>query len=148
MGSEMCIRDRYLNRVFLGTAHGVESASQSYFGKSVDELTIAEGALLAGLVQRPSGYAPHKSENLPAAKGRQQYVLERMLEDGVINQEELDAAFREPLALIHREKSLNHVAAPYFVEYVRKWAQKKYGDRLFSGGLNIHTTLSLSLIHI
>ncbi len=136
------ILEMYLNRVFLGTAHGVESASQSYFGKSVDELTIAEGALLAGLVQRPSGYAPHKSENLPAAKGRQQYVLERMLEDGVINQEELDAAFREPLALIHREKSLNHVAAPYFVEYVRKWAQKKYGDRLFSGGLNIHTTLS------
>jgi penicillin-binding protein 1A len=131
----------YLNQVYLGHgAYGVEAAADVYFGKRVDHLTIAEGAMLAGLVQGPSVYSPHV--NMAKARERQLYVLERMRADGHITEAQRQAAIREPLAIIDNERPLNHVGAPYFVEQIRKWATREFGEKdVLYGGLRIYTTL-------
>ncbi|MBI4510081.1 MAG: PBP1A family penicillin-binding protein [Deltaproteobacteria bacterium] len=133
----------YLNHVYLGHgAYGVQAAAEVYFGKDVEHLTIAEAALLAGLPKAPSKFSPYN--DYPRARERQAYVLKRMLEDEFISATQEEAARKEPLALISREHPLNHVAAPYFVEHVRRWAAERYGDRnLIDGGLRIYTTLDM-----
>lgn len=135
------ILEMYLNRVYLGHgSYGIQAASQGYFGKEIEELNIAEAAMLAGLVQRPSDYSPLR--HLSKAKSRQQYVLERMRIDGYISRSQELAAQAQAIALIDNEVPLNHLAAPYFVEHVRKWATKTLGhDQLYYGGLRIYTTL-------
>ena len=131
----------YLNHAYLGHgAYGVQAAAEVYFGKDVDHLTIAEGALLAGLVQAPSRYSPHR--NLPAARARQEYVLGRMFSDGFITDAEHVTAIAEPIAIIDDDMPLNHVAAPYFVEHVRRWATQQFGNRrVLHAGLRIYTSL-------
>ncbi len=132
----------YLNHAYLGHgAYGVQAGAEVYFGKDVDHLTVAEGALLAGLVQAPSRYSPHR--NLAAARARQEYVLERMFRDGFVSDAELASAIAEPIAIIDDDMPLNHVAAPYFVEHVRRWATQQFGHRsVFHGGLHIYTSLN------
>jgi len=139
------ILERYLNGVYLGHgAHGVQAAAEIYFGKDVDHLTVAEGAMLAGLVQRPTDYSPH--HNMKAARARQSYVIERMRQDGYISDGEARAALAEPIAVIAAEAPLNHVAAPWFVEHVRRWAQARLSSRsVFHGGLRIYTTLDMRM---
>jgi penicillin-binding protein 1A len=130
----------YLNHVYLGHgAYGVAAAAQTYFGKEVEDLTIAEASLLAGLVASPTKYAPHR--NMQLARERQKYVLGHMVEDQYISQAEYEAALAEPIALVD-ESDINHLASPYFVEYVRKLATKRYGNsELFRGGLRFYSTL-------
>ncbi|MEZ4366870.1 MAG: PBP1A family penicillin-binding protein [Kofleriaceae bacterium] len=130
----------YLNHVYLGAgAYGVGAAAEAYFGKDVENLTIAEAALLAGVVAAPSKYAP--TTNIAAARVRQREVLRRMNEDGYISLEELASARAEGIALV-REGDVNHLAAPYFVEHLRKQATHAYGNKaLFKGGLRFYTTL-------
>jgi len=130
----------YLNHVYLGHgAYGVAAAAKSYFGKEVEDVTIAEAAILAGLVKAPTLYAPHR--NMPAARQRQREVLRAMLDYNYISHAEYDAAIAEPLALVD-ESDLNHLASPYFVEHIRKVATARYGNRgLFKGGLKFYSTL-------
>jgi len=132
----------YLNQVYLGEgAYGVAAAAEIYFGKQVDHLTVAEAALLAGLVQAPARYSPHT--DLAAARARQLYVLGRMHEDGYITTAQLDAARAEPLAIIDDSRPLNSVSAPYFVEHVRRWAVHEFGEEaVLHGGLRIYSTLN------
>ena len=139
------ILEIYLNRVYLGHgAHGVQAAAETYFGKDVDHLTVAESALLAGLVQRPAAYDPMR--NLKLARWRQSYVIERMRKDGYISNGEARAALAEPLALVEDDTPLNHVAAPYFVEQIRKWVEARFGEKsVFNGGLRIYTTLDMRM---
>jgi penicillin-binding protein 1A len=139
------ILQRYLNGVYLGHgAYGVQAAAEVYFGKDVDHLTVAEGALLAGLVQRPTDYSPHK--NMRAARVRQSYVLERMRRDGYVSDSVARAALAEPLAIVSDEVPLNYVAAPYFVEEVRRWVQARFGTRsVFYGGMRVYTTLDMRM---
>jgi penicillin-binding protein 1A len=141
--SKSNILEMYLNRVYLGRgAYGVQAAADAYFGKDVSHLTLGEATLLAGLVQRPSDYSPHR--NLEAARSRQSYVLDRMLRDGYISELQLQAAQGELLALVPDDRELNDLAAPHFVEHVRRWASRRYGhDSIFYGGLRIYTTLQL-----
>ena len=124
----------YLNHVYLGHgAYGVGAAAETYFGKEVEDLTIAEAAMLAGLVASPTKYAPHR--NMQLARERQRYVLGHMREDQYISDAEYEAALAEPIALVD-ESDLNHLASPYFVEHVRQLATKRYGNtELFRGGL-------------
>lgn len=131
----------YLNHVYLGHgAYGVEAGAEVYFGKSVEHLTVAEAALLAGLVQAPSRYAP--THDFEAARRRQRYVLDRMHADGYLTTAERAQSLAEPLALISSDRPLNHVAAPYFVEHVRQWAVRRFDPgSVLHGGLRIHTTL-------
>jgi penicillin-binding protein 1A len=139
------ILERYLNRVYLGHgAYGVQAAAEIYFGKDVDQLTVAEGAMLAGLVKAPTDYSP--LINMPRARERQRYVIGRMRDDGYLSDGEARAARDEPLAIVDDEVPLNHVAAPYFVEHVRQWAQDRFGTRsVFYGGLRIYTTLDMRM---
>ena len=139
------ILERYLNGVYLGHgAYGVQAAAEVYFGKDVDHLTVGEGAVLAGLVQRPTDYSPH--HNMRAARHRQAYVLERMRQDGYISDAALRAAVAEPLAIVSDEVPVNYVAAPYFLEQVRRWMQARFGIRsVFYGGMRVYTTLDMRM---
>ncbi|HEU4727388.1 MAG TPA: transglycosylase domain-containing protein, partial [Kofleriaceae bacterium] len=130
----------YLNHVYLGHgAYGVGAAAETYFGKDVEDLTIAEAAMLAGLVASPTKYAPHR--NMKLARDRQRYVLGHMRDDHFISDAEYQAALAEPIALVD-ESDLNHLASPYFVEHVRQLATRRYGNRdLFRGGLKFYSTL-------
>ena len=133
----------YLNRVYLGRgAHGVQAAAEAYFGKDVAHLTLGEASLLAGLVQRPSDYAP--TTNLEAARTRQDYVLSRMVNDGAVSELQATTAKSELLAFVPDDVPLNDLAAPHFVEHVRRWVTKRFGhNSVFYGGLRIYTTLDI-----
>ncbi|CAN5744463.1 PBP1A family penicillin-binding protein [soil metagenome] len=130
----------YLNHIYLGHgAYGVGAAAQTYFGKEVEDLTVAEAAMLAGLVASPTKYAPHR--NMALARERQRYVLGHMREDKYLSDAEYQAALDEPIALVD-ESDLNHLASPYFVETIRQLATKRYGNsELFKGGLKFYSTL-------
>lgn len=134
----------YLNHIYLGHgAYGVGAAAQTYFGKEVEDLTVAEAAMLAGLVASPTKYAPHR--NMALARERQRYVLGHMREDKYLSDAEYQAALDEPIALVD-ESDLNHLASPYFVETVRQLATKRYGNRdLFKGGLKFYSTLDTGM---
>jgi penicillin-binding protein 1A len=130
----------YLNHIYLGHgAYGVAAAANTYFGKEVEDLTVAEAAMLAGLVASPTKYAPHR--NMQLARDRQRYVLGHMREDKYISDAEYEAALAEPISLVD-DSDLNHLASPYFVEHVRQVATKRYGNHdLFRGGLKFYATL-------
>jgi len=133
----------YLNNIYLGNgAYGVEAAAESYFNKPVEQLNLAEMALMAGLVKAPSRYSPVNS--LKRAKDRQAYVLTRMTELGLISQEQREKALRIPLKIQSRE-SAYFSKAPYFTEFIRHQVERKYGkEKLYQEGLRIYTTLDLS----
>jgi penicillin-binding protein 1A len=133
----------YLNHIYLGSgAYGVAAAAQEYFGKNVESLSLAEAALLAGLPQAPSRYSPFK--HWPRAKARQRYVLERMASVHFVSIEEAVAAAREPIALASRKGSF--MAAPYYVEHVRRLLDEKYGETaLYALGLRVQTALNLNM---
>lgn len=134
----------YLNHIYLGHgAYGVGAAAQTYFGKEVEDLTVAEAAMLAGLVASPTKYAPHR--NMQLARERQRYVLGHMREDKYLSDAEYQAALDEPIALVD-ESDLNHLASPYFVESVRQLATKRFGNSdLFKGGLKFYSTLDTGM---
>jgi len=133
----------YLNQVYLGSgAYGVEAAAHIYFGKTVDQLTLGEGAMLAGLPQAPSKYSPFL--NPTRAKERRLHSLKRMVEEGYISRDEMEAADNEPI--VTRPTRFISSKAPYFVEYIRQYLEEKYGpETLYRGGLNIYTTLNLKM---
>lgn len=137
------ILEMYLNYIsYGGTSVGIESASQSYFGKSAKDLTIAEAALLAGLPQAPSRYSPFGSDPTQA-KQRQLEVLRRMYEDGYITKLQQDEAAAETL---NYALSKTDIQAPHFVFYVRDKLYEKYGvETVEKGGLRVTTTLDLDL---
>jgi penicillin-binding protein 1A len=132
----------YLNQIYLGHgSYGVAVAADNYFGKSVEQLNLAECALLAGLVQAPSKTSPLQHPQL--AKRRQEYVLNRMAEEGFISPEQLTKAFQTPIRLVNKPLAIQE-RAPHFVQHVRKYIEDKYGkDALLKGGLKVYTTLDL-----
>lgn len=130
----------YLNHIFFGQqAYGIEAASRTYFGKHVEELNLAEAAILAGLPQAPSRYNPFK--HTEQTKKRQLYVLRRMVEEGFITSEDADIAARLPIVL--RPENLNLPSGvEYFISEVRREMEAKYGQkRLLTEGFTIVTTL-------
>jgi len=133
----------YLNQIYLGEgAYGVEAASRSYFGKGVGELGLAEGALLAGLPKAPTRYSPRTHPDL--AKGRQRYVLRRMVEAGFLSQDEADNAYAAKIVLA--PPSTFRSKAAYFLEQVRMVLAEKYGtESLYRDGLRIYTTIDTRL---
>jgi penicillin-binding protein 1A len=132
----------YLNEIYLGHgAYGVAAAAENYFGKSLEDLSLAESAMLAGLPQAPSKTSPYTHPE--QAKRRQSYVLRRMVEEGFISEKELQDASKFPLKILSRQNpSLEK--APYFVEHVRKYVEEKYGkEALYRKGLQVYTTIDL-----
>jgi len=136
------ILELYLNQIYFGQgAYGVVSAAQTYFGKSLSELTLGEAALLAGLPKSPNNYSPYK--NLEKAKKRQEHVLLRMEEAAFITVEQRLDALTKPLML--RRPGAEQVA-PYFIEHVRQHVMGKYGETMvYKGGLEIFTTLNIEM---
>ncbi|MEQ1570930.1 MAG: transglycosylase domain-containing protein [Myxococcota bacterium] len=138
------ILELYLNSIFFGaSSYGVEAAARSYFGKHVEELSLGEVALLAGLPQRPSEYNPFR--NLPRARERQAYVLGRMVDQGYVTQAEANAALAAPIVL-RPSKNTFLDNAPHFTEHVRRWLVEQLGEEVVNrGGLQVTTTCDLEL---
>lgn len=136
------ILEMYLNTVpYGGTAWGIETASEKYFGKSVKEISLAEAALLAGLPQAPTRYSPFGAHP-EYAKQRQKEVVTRMVEDHYITQKQADEALAEPL----NYKPETGIQAPHFVMYVKEQLVNAYGEAMVErGGLKVTTTLDLDL---
>jgi 1A family penicillin-binding protein len=135
------ILEMYFNQVpYGGTAWGAEAAAQTYFGKSVEELNLAESSFLAGLPQAPTTYSPY-GNNPELWKKRQKDVLTRMVEDGYIGREEAEKAQTEKLVF---EPPRNNIKAPHFVMFVKDLLVEKYGLPVVErGGLNVITTLDI-----
>ena len=133
----------YLNHVYLGHgAYGLASAATAYFGKSVAELTVAEAAMLAALPKAPGNITPLL--DFDRARSRQHYVIDQMRELGFITAAQAEAAASEPLMLVAHTRAMTNVAAPYFVETVRKHVAERYGDEeLLRRGFRIYTTLDM-----
>ncbi|WP_243372841.1 PBP1A family penicillin-binding protein [Geotalea sp. SG265] len=134
----------YLNQIYLGAgSYGVQLAAETYFAKSVENLNLAEMAMLAGLPKAPNTYSPIK--HLDRAKERQSYVLERMVKEGYITQAEADHAKNTPI-VIRSLKKVNGEQSAYFLEQVRIQLEEKYGeDRLYKEGLKIYTTMNAEM---
>jgi penicillin-binding protein 1A len=134
----------YLNQIYLGAgAYGVQLAAETYFGKDVDKLNLAEMAILAGLPKAPNSYSPIK--HYDRAKERQGYVLERMVKEGYITQAEADYAKATPI-VIRPLKRVNADQSAYFLEQVRQQLEEKYGEeRLYKDGLKIYTTMNAEM---
>ena len=130
----------YLNQIYLGHgAYGVATAAENYFGKPVEELNLAESALLAGLPQAPSKNSPYNHPE--QAKRRQAYILHRMVEGGFISYSELIKTLQAPIRLQSAQNPSIEKAA-YFVEHVRRYVEEKYGkEALYKNGLQVYTTI-------
>lgn len=134
----------YLNQIFLGAqSYGVEAASRTYFGKHVQDITIAEAAILAGLPQRPSDYSPYKGWN--AARARQEYVIGQMVSNNFITEAQAKEALAEEVKISSRENKFRS-KAPWFTEHVRRYLVDHYGkDKVLYEGLTVRTTCDLEL---
>ena len=133
------ILEIYMNQIFLGhRAYGFAAASQVYFGKPLKDLTVAEAAMLAGLPKAPSAYNP--ITNPKRARIRQQYIIERMQENGFISAEQARLAKEEPLVL-RRDNGKLPLHAEYLAEMVRQAVFEQYGPETYTRGLTVHTTL-------
>ena len=158
------ILEMYLNEYYFGSgAYGIEEAAQTYFGKSISDVDLAEAAMLAGLPQAPSAYAPNS--DFEAAKTRQKEVLDRMVSQDYITQEEADAAYAEELTIVpwSSEEALNMITDGYekfvdqaleqYAEYAAESVMQERGvsrddaidyirTDLASGGYKIYCTVN------
>ncbi|PPE70261.1 penicillin-binding protein 1A [Caldimonas thermodepolymerans] len=132
------ILELYMNQIYLGQrAYGFAAAAETYFGKELDELTVAEAAMLAGLPKAPSAYNP--IVNPRRAATRQRYIISRMLEHGFITKEQHDAALAEKLT--YRRNVPPPVHAEYVAETARQLIFEQYGEEAYTRGLNVYTTI-------
>ena len=136
------ILEIYMNQIFLGQrAYGFAAASETYFGKPLKDISIAEAAMLAGLPKAPSAYNP--IVNPKRARVRQLYIIERMEENGFITSAQATAAKSEELH-IKTGPDANRIHAEYISETVRQLVFAQYGDQTYTRGLNVYTTLLAS----
>ena len=132
------ILEIYMNQIFLGhKAYGFAAASEVYFGKPLKDITVAEAAMLAGLPKAPSAYNP--INNPRRAKIRQQYIIDRMLENGYITEEQHAQAKSEVLRYRSLSDTTSH--AEYVAEAARQLIFSQYGDEAYSRGLDVYLTL-------
>lgn len=134
------ILELYLNQIYLGRgAYGVAAAAVAYFDKSLNELNLSEYAFLAALPKAPNNYDPER--HAEAAQARRDWVLRRMLEDGVITSAEAEHAAAGPIEVRSRRET-ETVRADFFAEEVRREIVQRYHDQgLYEGGLVVHSTI-------
>ena len=137
------IFDWYLNAIPLGeNCYGVEAASRTYFNKPASDISVAEAAILAAVIQAPSRYSPY-GPNKDTLLSRKDYVIDRMQKVGYLTKEEADQAKEET---INFTESTIPIKAPHFVMYIKKYLDEKYGDDyLKEKGLKVYTTLDWDL---
>ena len=144
MYSKHDILELYLNKVYLGDGlYGVEAAARGYLGKSSSDLTVDEAALLAGLIQSPSTYAP--TVNLERAIARRSVVLQTMVSSRVIDQATADRA-KQSAVRLKNALEIKETFGLYFKEQVRRELVERFGwQRVYRGGLRVFTTLDPDL---
>jgi penicillin-binding protein 1A len=137
------ILELYFNVIYMGhSSYGIVAAAETYYGKTLYELTLAEQAMIAGLPKAPSDYNP--ITNPTRAKQRRDYILRRMAELGYASQEAVDQALLEPdTASIHIPKP--DFPSPYIAEMVRQEMVEKYGEEVYVSGMKVYTTLDSAL---
>jgi len=134
------ILELYINKIYLGKrAYGIEAAAQVYYGKSINELTLAQTAMIAGLPQAPSAANPIR--NPERAISRRNYVLARMKTLGKISEQDFETALREEVSAKYHGAT-SEVTAPYIAEMVRRDMFAKYGNKAYTEGFVVRTTLN------
>ncbi len=134
------ILELYVNQIYLGQrAYGFAAASQIYFGKALDKLTLAEVAVLAGLPKAPSAYNP--VANPQRARLRQQYVLRRMKELGHINDQQIAEATKAPLQVRREVDNFSGVHGEFLAEMVRQAVFEQYPEEAYTKGFRVYTTI-------
>ncbi len=134
------ILEVYMNQIYLGQrAYGFASAAQIYFGKQLQDLTIAEAAMLAGLPKAPSAYNP--VVNPKRAHARQQYILQRMYQLGYITEQQYQEARDEPLK-IKTDSQAFGIHAEYVAEMARQLVYAQFKEDTYTRGLNVYTTIT------
>lgn len=129
----------YLNKIYLGNrAYGVGAAANVYYGKPVNELSLPEMAMIAGLPKAPSRYNP--VVNPERAKIRRDYVLRRMWEVGYINEQDYQEASQAPVTATYHGREIQ-VYAPYVAEMVRTQLIEQFGEAIYTSGFNVYTTI-------
>ncbi len=137
------ILELYLNKIFLGNrAYGIEAAANVYYGKSINELNLAQIAMLAGLPKAPSRFNP--ISNPIRALIRRDWILQRMLSLGFISTEECNLAINEPVTAKYHEPKIE-LKASYVAEAVRKELLEKYGKQIYTDGYRVFTTINSQL---
>lgn len=133
----------YLNKIYLGNrAYGVKTAARVYYGKELSELSLAQAAMIAGLPKAPSSYNP--IANPTRALIRRNWILGRMQLLNKISDEQYEAAFNEPVSASHHGQQLD-LYAPYVAEIAREKALELFGDKAYTGGYNVYTTIDSRL---
>ncbi|MDR7928358.1 PBP1A family penicillin-binding protein [Acidithiobacillus thiooxidans] len=134
------ILDLYLNKIYLGEgAYGVQAAAKTYYGKTVNQLTVGEMATLAGLPAAPSDFNPIASP--ASAKTRRDYVLRHMAHYGYITKAQEEAALAEPIKAHYHAPASN--IAPYATDWIRNWLEKHFGaDFTYRTGLRVYTSIN------
>lgn len=134
------ILEIYMNQIYLGNrAYGFAAAAESYFGKPLKSVSIAEAAMLAGLPKAPSAYNP--ISNPKRARARQQHIIERMLDNGFISAQQAAEAKKEELK-IHTGPDGARIHAEYVAEMARQLVFAQYGNEAYTRGINVYTTLN------
>ncbi len=134
----------YLNQIYLGQrAYGFAEAAQTYFGRPIDKLTVAEYAVLAGLPKAPSAYNP--VVNPKRSSEREAYVLGRMLKHGYITQEQYDQAISQKITVIKGSVKDATDSGSYIAEMARQYLYPTYGDAIYTQGFKVYTTIDSKL---
>lgn len=137
------ILELYLNKIYLGyRAYGVGAAAQVYFGKPIDQLSLSEMAMIAGLPKAPSTFNPLYSHT--RALARRNVVLARMLDQNYITQQQYNEARNSPLTASYHGPEIAF-SAPYLSEMVRQEMVKRYGDKAYEDGYKVYTTVTRHL---
>ena len=139
------ILELYLNQIYFGQgAYGVQAAAKTYFGKNVEDLNLAECAMLAGIPKSPNYYSPFN--NLNAALARRDTVLDQMITYGYISHNEAAAARQTEMVFAPPNVPEKHKDAMYFIEYVTQLLVDRYGaDAVYKEGLKVYTTIDLDM---
>ncbi|MCB5208027.1 penicillin-binding protein 1A [Methylovorus mays] len=136
------ILELYINQIYLGQrSYGFAAASQVYYGKPLNKLSVAEAAMLAGLPKAPSRYNPFA--NPKRATARQHYVLRRMKELRYIDENTYNNALKEPQKF-RQTKQVRDLAADYVAEIARQMMYQRYKDDIYTSGLKVYTTIRKS----
>jgi penicillin-binding protein 1A len=138
------ILEWYLNQIPFGqNAYGVEAAAQTYFGKHVGEIDLAESAILASLIRGPYLYSPYNENSKEKLLARKDYVLDKMVREGFISKEEAEEAKRKEI--VFKEKK-GEILAPYFTLWVKEILEKEYGNEfLATAGWKVYTSLDFEV---
>ncbi|MFA6170754.1 MAG: penicillin-binding protein 1A [Candidatus Margulisiibacteriota bacterium] len=139
------ILEMYLNQVYLGhNSYGIESAAMLYFNKHASELTLAESAMIAGIIHGPELYSPYR--NLKGAKLRQIDILNKLIGQKIVEEKEAKLAAAEQLEFYPQNLKMRGEIAPYFISYVLRELTDLYGeDMVYHGGLRVYTTLDTKM---